>query len=302
MEPRIIHLGATKHYNHLFASFNSPYEGCTKDTATILCDVFEPKNMKADHAILFVHGIGDMALRALEWFPKAFARTGVPCFFIRLPYIGIRTPKGEKSGEIFIKADVEKVFKAFSHSVVDIRQTITVMLTRYKSVSIVGYSLGGMLSIIAMAMDKRIEKGVFILSGGNFFHIDWKSPATRRLRKEYKLMDKTHIPCGTEKGCARIHKGMYEFIESISLIEDLLNSDKYLCYKYDPVFFAPFLRGRQVCMINAIFDRIFPFEAVCDLWHAMGKPPIFKIPSGHITSIIFRRQIAEKTIGFIAFG
>jgi hypothetical protein len=157
-----------------------------------------------------------------------------------------------------------------------------------------------MLSIIAMAMDERIAKGAFIVTGGNFFHIDWESTATRKLRKEYQKMDKSQIPCGTIEGCAKVHEGMYEFIESVSSIKDILDSDKYLCYKYDPVFFAPLLRQREVFMINAGYDKIFPPKSVSDLWQGLGKPPMFKIPSGHITSILFRKRVAKKVMEFLA--
>ena len=298
VHPEILYQSAKKYYKNSLISFSSPYSNCTPETGTIFCDVFEPIKTDTDHAILFVPGIGDIASKILKWFPGNFAKYGIPSFYIHLPYMVERTPKKIRSGELFMKADVEKAFLAFSHSVVDIRETLTFITQRYKKVSIVGYSLGGMLSIIAMAMDERIEKGVFVVTGGNFFHIDWESSATRKLRKEYQKMDKSQIPCGTIEGCAKVHEGMYDFIESVSSVKDILDSDKYLCYKYDPVFFAPLLRQRQVSMITASYDKVFPPNSVNDLWQALGKPPIFKIPSGHITSVLFRKRIAQKVMEF----
>ena len=300
VHPAIVRRSADTSYRKTRVSFSSPYPDCTPETGTIYCDVFEPTKTDTDHAVLFVHGIGDIASRILQWYPKRFAKEGIPSFYIHLPYMVERTPAAVRSGELFMKADVEKVFLAFSHSVVDIRETITLILQRYKEVSIVGYSLGGMLSIIAMAMDERIAKGAFIVTGGNFFHIDWESSGTGKLRKEYKRMDKSRIPCGTIEGCAQVHEGMYAFIEGVSSVGDILDADRYLCYKYDPVFFAPLLRHRDVFMVNAAHDRMFPPASVRDLWQALGKPPTFTVPSGHITSILFRNRIARRVLGFIA--
>ncbi|MCL5032926.1 MAG: hypothetical protein M1542_06775 [Thermotogae bacterium] len=50
----------------------------------------------------------------------------------------------------------------------------------------VGFSFGGIVSTITMALDKRIEKGVFVVTGENYEYITWKSIATRVLRVSYE--------------------------------------------------------------------------------------------------------------------
>jgi esterase/lipase len=141
--------------------------------------------------------------------------------------------------------------------------------------SLFGLSLGGMASVIAMGVDDRFKKGVFLLSGGDIEGIFWKSFAMRALRKYVYAVAKEQ-DISTERR---------EYANIASL--------------YDPITFARFISPRKVIMFNGYMDPIIPHFSSQKLYERIGSAELTYLPIGHGTILAFRRLILNSTVKFL---
>ncbi len=147
-------------------------------------------------------------------------------------------------------------------------------------------------STITMALDKRIEKGVFVVSGGNYEYITWKSIATKVLRISYEE-NKFCNPQACEKKHKSFDKAIINF-KSLKMLEDMPP-----CFTYDPSLFAKFIMPRETLFFTAMFDFFIPKRSSDDLWKRIGKPKRYILPAGHVSAhIIFKHFILNKTLEF----
>ena len=262
--------------------------------------LFEPEQPKTNIPLIFLHGMGDKNLVPLSWFPHQFAKNGIPSFFMILPYHFERTPKWMKSGKKFLLDDMENTVKDFRHAVIDLRTSMDFLEVNGNyngEFNFIGVSFGGMIGIIAMAVDERIKKAVFVVTGGNFVHITWKSLATRVLRKKYEVDANSDLYGCTEKKCIEVHKDYFDYIKKLKTLDDLENVQPTKeCFLFDPLTFGHYLRRRQVIMYNALLDEVIPRQAAQELWEEMGKPERHWLFSGHATSIFYRKRILNRSL------
>ncbi len=265
--------------------------------------LFEPKEIKTDTALVFLHGMGDRNLVPLSWFPREFAKNGIPSFLMILPFHFERTPKGMKSGKKVLLDDMDETIQDFRQSVIDVRTSMDYL--RKKGLSsgkftLMGVSFGGMVGTIAMGVDERIEKGIFVITGGNFRYITWKSLATRILRKKYEMESNTDVYGCTEEKCVEIHKHYFDYIHKLKTPKDIdIVPYEKECFLFDPLTFAHFIKGRKVVMYSALFDEIIPREASKELWEEMGKPERYWLFADHITAIFYKKQILRRGLKLI---
>ena len=75
----------------------------------------------------------------------------------------------------------EEWFEGYRMSVIELRQIVDWVRSRpeinHEQIAVMGISLGGFISAIAMGIDERLRAGVFIAMGGNSEVITWKSKA-----------------------------------------------------------------------------------------------------------------------------
>ncbi len=253
--------------------------------------LFNAKNPKG--AIIFVHGTGQKNFEPLEYYVKHLSQNGYTTMMPVLPYHFERTPHGSKSGTSFIKGTDVQLANRFDQAVTDLLTCIDYLQkTGFKNVNIMGFSFGGMVSTIAMALDKRIEKGVFVVTGGNYEYITWKSIATKVLRISYE----ENKACNPAV-CRIKHENFDRAIEMFSSIDDL--KQMHPCFTYDPSLFAKLIPPRKTLLFSALFDPFIPGKSSDDLWIRMGKPKRYLLPSGHLTAhLIFRSFILKKSIKF----
>ena len=117
--------------------------------------------------VILLHGMGERPEKNL-----------VPCMMLArwLTKIGIASFILQLSVSVFLIDDLLELFQVL---VINTRQVIDWAESRdeldTERVAVVGISLGGMASAIAMAVDKRIMAAVFLVAGGNMENIAWRS-------------------------------------------------------------------------------------------------------------------------------
>jgi len=258
---------------------------------------FEPNKKINNKILLFLHGMGDKNLSPLTWFPQKFAEAGISSYLLILPYHFERTPPGMKSGKKYLLDDMDDTIKDFKQAVVDLRTSMDVLERKYNAVdfSIMGFSFGGMIGIIAMAIDERIKNGVFVVTGGNYLYITWRSLATKTLRKKYEIESNYSVYGCSEQICREVHKNYSEYINKLKTTKDLDNVPYVKgCYLFDPLTFAHFVKGRKVILYNAILDEIIPKNAANALWEEMGKPERHWLFADHLTSVLYKGSIFRR--------
>ncbi len=273
-------------------SFKSPFRSGNELVDEAHALLFR-SNVQTKGAVLFIHGTGQRNFEPLQYYAKHFSRHGYTTLMPVLPYHFERTPKGEKSGLAFIKGnDVELAFR-FEQAVTDMLTCIDYLEKEgFSSVNIMGFSFGGMISVIAMALDKRITKGVFAVTGGNYEYITWKSLATRVLRVSYEEDESC-----TPKKCHLRHAVFDEVSKKFHSLEDLQGMP--VCFTYDPSIFAPLISPRPILFFKAAFDEFIPSASSNDLWEKLGNPKRYVLPCGHLGAhLFFKRFIAKKSLEF----
>ncbi len=251
--------------------------------------LFEAKNPKG--AVVFVHGTGRKNFEPLKYYPEYFASRGYTTVMPVLPYHFERTPDGKTSGISFLQGNDAQIAGRFDQAVTDVLTCVDYLQKNgFDGVGIMGFSFGGMVSAIAMALDQRIKKGSFAVTGGNYEYITWKSIVTKVMRVRYEESEE----CDEQK-CELKHAAFDKAAESLESPEDV--KDLPVCFTYDPSIFAKLIRSRKKIFFTARFDPFIPRASSDDLWKRMGRPKRYLLFSGHLSAhLLYRRFIAEKTL------
>lgn len=261
--------------------------------SSILPLYFYPSKTDSNKALLFIHGLGTKNIEYLKWFPEQFSRLGYNSYLMILPYHFERTPKGFKSGELFLKP--EYLREKFEHAIVDTLTSLNYIKSMFDGKKyLMGFSFGGMISTISAAYFK-VDGLSLCVTGGNFYHITWKSFATKVLRVKYE----ENKECNIEK-CRELHgKDFYKYLQSLNSPNITKDSAPMPCYEYDPLTFAKFVKAPTI-MFRAIFDIFIPKNSTLELFEKLGssEKEIYTIFSGHLTSYVFRNKILKKTDEF----
>lgn len=241
--------------------------------------------------VLFIHGTGEKNLKYLKWFPKEFSKLGYTGAMMILPYHFERTPDGYKSGQLFLDPHTDILRGRFENAVVDALTCIDYLVTiRPGPIYIMGYSFGGFISTITAALDKRIKKVSLVVTGGNFYHITWKSFVTDVLRVKYE----ENGGCDATR-CKNYHGTLWtNYLHELKNGEVPFDSAPISCLEYDPVTYARFVEQPTI-MFGALFDIFIPRAATLSLKKELSHSEIRWLPSGHLGSIVFKKYILEKT-------
>jgi esterase/lipase len=278
--------------DHKEISWNSAFSSNDKNVDNGKALLFQGKS---NESLVFVHGLGHRNFEYLKYYPINLSKSGYTTMMLVLPYHLDRMPQNENIS--FLSGTASDIEKRFYQSVVDTLTCVDYLENLgMKKIHIMGFSFGGMISTISLALDKRIDKGILVVTGGNFEYITWKSIATKVLRIRYEDEDS----CNIER-CHELHKKFDISARSFSCIEDLENLPS--CFRYDPSLFAKDLNPNKILMFSAIFDPFIPQKSSKDLWNKMNKPKRYKLPSGHMTSHLwFKKFILNKTLEFVNYN
>ena len=271
----------------------SPYPGDFEEVSRIYLYTYPSSGDKG--FVLFVHGLGRYNLKFLRWFPREFSKMGFTSALMILPYHFDRTPKGYKSGELFLNTtDNDALRSRFEHAVVDLLASFDFFRDRYgEEIFLMGYSFGGMIAVMASAF--RDPKGLsLVVTGGNFLHITWESLVTKVFRVQYEKNGE----CDVEK-CRFWHskENFWKFIDELKDPAIVLNSAPMKCYEYDPLVFAKFVRS-PVIFFKALFDFFIPSKSSDELFQRLGSDIKERhlLFSGHVGSfLLWRKYIVKKS-------
>jgi len=277
-------------------SFISPLRTGVReiDSATAFFYPFEETLTGASStAVIFLHGLGDRNFNHYKYYAQGLNEAGFSVIFPVLPYFYHRRSAEKPHGNTFLSGSSDVIEKKFEHAVTDVRCLIDFCKKKgFQRIHCMGISFGGMIACLSMAQDPRIDRGIFVVTGGNFEHITWNSIATKVFRVRYE----EDGSCSPER-CRSLHT---DFSASIMKLRNPADLESFpSCFRYDPSFFAGLINRDRVMMFTAKMDPFIPRRSSDDLWARLGKPKRIFLPAGHITShLFFKRKILSKSILF----
>jgi esterase/lipase len=245
----------------------------------------------AEEGVVFVHGIGRRSLHFLHYYPRMFSKQGFTAVMPVLPFHYDRRSAERDHYDRFIGGPTEVMEDKFRHAVADVRACVEFLKRRgCRRIHIMGISSGGMVAVITMAVDHRIDRGVFAITGGNLEIISWHSVATRI----YRIGKSRHAH---RDRSIEIRARFDECTESFASVRDLDRIPSF--FRYDPSLFAKLITPDRVLMFQAWLDLWIPRRSSDDLHRRLGRPRRLKLPGGHLGAhLLFRRMMLRRSVSF----
>jgi len=267
---------ATRRYTVSKLRFPSPIETPDVENNVVHAEYFAPIGFGPKRpAVVVLHILGaDFPLS--RYMAARLADRGVAALFVKLPYYGERRPPVHRgvSSKRFLSGDIERSVSAMRQGVCDVRRAVSWLKSRPDvdgtRLAVAGISLGGIVSSVAAAVDPAIQRGVFLLAGGDLSVILWELPEGAPFRKLWLDSGRTQL--------------------------DL----KALTDPFDPLTYAKRLVGKRVLMIAGKVDEVVPPSSTVALWEAAGRPPIHWYDCGHYSSVGFLLPGIRRTVDFLA--
>lgn len=157
----------------------------------------------------------------------------------------------------------------FRQTVIDIRRAIDWAVAQPGvdggRVGILGVSLGGILSQLAMQADERVDAGAILISGQDLPLILKESGYTTVRRFKKSLLERY---------------GVGE--------EELLEIAAKEFAPVDPKSYPGRIDPESILMISGRYDNIVPPVVTRAAWENLGHPSLVWIPTGHYTSFFYR--------------
>lgn len=279
-----------KNFRVSLIKYPTLYKNPLPGTETVEIYHIEPKE-KPVGSLILLHGLGTMNIPFLLWMGIHIANAGVRTFLPILPGNLTRTADGSVSGREYFSTDVKKMVLFWEHAVVDVLTTLRIAKEKnwwHENNCLVGYCLGGMISVILSALTEEFRKTVVITSGGDIATLMWYSPTLAYFRRdvkkglgrEYRMDDKNWLLETFEKDIKKL--------DSFKNIQEMITSQIHPILKIDPIAYARFVQTNRITFIEALFDRALPLRTRKILWNALGKPKRYIIPTGHVTWLPFQ--------------
>jgi len=285
-----------KEENYSLIILDTPYEPDVEQSRRIYIYDFQVESPVEN--LIFLHGIGNGNIPYLMWFGENFKKHKIRTYFLILPYHGPRAPENWEGGEPYFSSSPAHCVVRFHQAVVDVRRTLDYIETVSDiQTSIMGFSFGGMIATMSLAIDKRLHKGILAFTGGDWRWINWHSPYTESIREAYAKFG-NEIGCRTEADCIRNRGDPLKVIESFEKIEDIFKHP-IGCFYYDPLSYGKFI-NQEILFFSGIFDKVIPSKSSKALLSTLKNVHEVIMPSGHKSSYFFRRFIAKKVVEFIS--
>ncbi len=283
-------------YRCNYTRFKTLYDKPYKGTENVQLYNFEPKgNIEA--SIFIVPGLGSRNIKFLLWMGTHLASAGIHSTIIVLPGNYTRVEDNSVSGKSFIKPDIKTMYRFWEHAVVDILSSIDLLEQKgvwKENNCLMGYCLGGMLSFIVSALDKRFNQTIFMTTGGYFPKIIHKSKVTKFARRIFKngFIDNSFY-IHDKKRLYSTYETQFPKIKEASLLE-ILNSEKFHpLFRIDPISYAHLLDKSKITFIDALFDETIPLYSKAVLFNEMSGSKRYIIPMTHVSWLPFERFLSE---------
>jgi len=149
-----------------------------------------------------------------------------------------------------------------------------------------------------LALDKRIKKGILMITGGNWRWINFYSPFTQKVRDAYATQ-KNAYGCDSEEYCIKFRENAFDFVkDNINSIDDIFRKTPIPCYHYDPISYAKFV-NQPILFIKGTFDKIIPHQATNELIKLLPNKKVKYILAGHKSSYLWKSIVGRWVISFI---
>jgi len=260
--------------------------------------------------LIFLHGFStkDEKLKNYYKFINNALNMNTACLFINLPFHLNRRPQGEASGNRIIYYDDADTLLFFHQCVVDVRKAIDIVekILPPIEINICGISLGSIVSVISMGVDKRISKGILLLGGGNWKEIHWNG-ISRYILKGNCAEPETI----TKEKCGIYYSNFSKFLEKLKALnpdritmeldeqENLKKLCTKKCFLCDPLIFAHNIRPEKVLMLNSRIDHFFSKKSSLMLWEELGRPEIHWFNYFHLSRILNKKPILKNISVFL---
>lgn len=276
---------------HYEVTFPAPRPTGWKEGNTVYGDYFVPRNVAKAPLIVLVPGFGDESIAPCLTLARLLNKQAIATFVLFLPIHSRRLPETMKGG--FSPANPHMWLETYESSIREIHQVANWASMRQEidpdRIAVTGFSLGGMISSIAMAKERRISAGIFIVIGGNMEELSWGGVTDA-------------LPIGhtcTQEECHAVYSRYPAFLSEVKErgLEKVVPAKE--CFLFDPLTFAGQLRGRPVLMINAREDDIVPEHATLNLWAAYGRPKLVWLPGNHADAYSHSAFISSEIARFL---
>ena len=253
--------------------FPSPIVSPDVENNTVHAEYFRPKwkGGKRGPAVVVLHILGaDFALS--RYIAVRLAERGVGALFVKLPYYGERRPAG--GDKRFLSTDIERSMLAMRQGVCDVRRAVAWLAGREevdaKAIGVTGVSLGGIVASLAAAVDPALNRGAFLLAGGDLARILWEMPEGAKAKRAW--------------------------VESGRSFADL----KALTDPFDPLTYASRLKGKKMMMIAGNTDDVIPPSSARALWEGAGRPRMTWYDCGHYSAVGYLLPAIRQTVDFFS--
>ena len=134
-----------------------------------------------DHAVIVFHHWNATSRNAA--LARHLARQGLTVVEIAMPYHLERSRPGSSYADHMLSSNLGRTLQSVRQAVMDGRQLIRVLQSAgYRSVSVLGISLGSWVAGLVAAHDPEIHKASLLLSAGNLADMVWSGAATQHIR------------------------------------------------------------------------------------------------------------------------
>ncbi len=283
---------ANSKWSRRSVTFSTGYPTLYEESRITRGEYFRPLQADNIPLAIILHGLGDHSMIPCKLLAQTLVNRGIACLVLYLVFHSSRMP--EKVRRRAPEFTSEEWFEGYRVSVIEVRQVMDWASSspeiNHEHIAVVGISLGGLISAIAMGIDERLRAGVFITMGGNSDIITWKSKADT-FRKSSTC---------TEDECRRVHIHYPQYLAEVAErgFDDVTPLKQ--CFLTDAMTFAHRLRGRPILMLNAIWDKHIPRQATVGFWEACGKPAIAWLPGGHASIWALYPLISKKVARFLS--
>ncbi len=221
-------------------------------------------------AVVLLHLLGTTNNSQMRGFARYLAARGVASAVVTLPYHMKRLPRGDSPLRHFVGSNAATVVQAFNQSAADVSSVVTWLGARSEvdksKISVLGISLGAIVTHLVMGSDARINGGVAIVGAGDLPDIYRRSVLGRFVVKP------------------RI---------------TLTPADELRLREVDPLTYANQNQPRRVLMIEAARDLVIPPRDAKELWNALGRPPIRWVDVNHFGLELFPRASQRAALTYL---
>jgi pimeloyl-ACP methyl ester carboxylesterase len=214
--------------------------------------------------IILLHGGGDIPGHqfAVHWFARRCHRAGFNAATLELPYHFQRRPRGHGRLSILcqysplISRDYLQMARTYAQAVAEIRSLTGWLLAEgCPAVALAGVSLGGYLAGLTGCHDARLASIVMIMPAARMGLLSAQVALVRRRRVQEAILRR-------RAACEELDRTPL----NLTLTQPAISKEKIL-------------------LIEGTYDLMVSGSPI-ELWHSWGRPEIWRLPHGHISTTL----------------